>query len=81
MATPDATVRGGESGPIHELDARRAYYVVLNHIIKALGAGLRWPASTVAEFRGNWSQHTHCNVIESQRAKSMANDRHTLGID
>jgi hypothetical protein len=39
-----------DSGPIHQLDARRAYYVFLTHIIKAHSAGLRWPVDTVAEF-------------------------------
>lgn len=38
------------SGPIHPLDARRAYYVFLTHLSKAHAAGLRWPVDTVTEF-------------------------------
>lgn len=38
------------SGPIHALDARRAYYGFLTHIRYAHSAGLRWPVETVAEF-------------------------------
>lgn len=39
-----------KSGPIHQLDARRAYFVFLTHIMRAHGAGMRWPVGTVAEF-------------------------------
>jgi len=39
-----------DCGPIHELDARRAYYIFLTHIRKAHAAGLRWPVHTVIEI-------------------------------
>lgn len=45
-----ATSRASSSGPIHALDARRAYYCFLSHLRYAHGAGLRWPVKTVAEI-------------------------------
>lgn len=38
------------TGPIHALTARRAYFNFLTHIRYAHGAGLRWPVETVVEF-------------------------------
>jgi hypothetical protein len=45
--TATATV---STGPVHELDARRAYYVFLTHVRKAHASGVRWPVRSVMEI-------------------------------